>query len=90
MSTNENFSEWLKQETQDLRRIRDELRVKAHLAKAEMRERWDGLEKAFQTLEQRAKRASRAAEQPMQQIEADVRKLARDLREGYRRIRDAS
>jgi hypothetical protein len=83
------FSEWIDNELQDLRRMRDELRVQTHLAKAEVRDRWQALERTFGSLEQRAKRTSRAAEQPLQQIEADLRKLAGDLREGYRRIRDA-
>ena len=89
VSKNASFSEWLQGELNELRRVRDELRVQAHLGKAEMRERWDALERALETLERRAKRTSRAAEQPLQQLEDDVRKLARDLREGYRRIREA-
>jgi CBS domain-containing protein len=87
VSKNESFSEWIQGELNDLRRVRDELRVRAHLGKAEMRERWEELDRAFKTLEQRAKRTARAAEQPLQQLEDDLRKLARDLREGYRRIR---
>ena len=83
------FSEWLEDEVNDLRRVRDELRVQAALGKAELRDRFDALERGYESLEQRAKRASRAAEEPLQSLEDDVRKLARDLREGYRRIRDA-
>jgi len=89
VSKSAKFSEWLQRELNDLRRTRDELRVQTHLGRAEMRERWDALDRALETLEQRAKRASRAAEQPLKQVEDDVRKLARDLREGYRSIRDA-
>lgn len=89
MSKSSSFSEWMEREVQDLRRMRDELRVQTHLGRAELRERWDALERALESLEQRAKRASRAADQPLQQLEEDVRKLASDLREGYRRIRDA-
>ena len=89
VTKNASFSEWLQGEVDDLRRVRDELRVQAHLGKAEMRERWEALDRALQALERRAKRTSRAAEQPLQQLEDDVRKLARDLRDGYRRIREA-
>jgi hypothetical protein len=88
MSTGENFSDWLKRESQDLRRIRDELKVQIHLGKAEARERWEGLERALKTLESKAKRTSRAAEQPLRQLEEDARKLVKDLREGYRQVRD--
>jgi len=89
VSKNASFSEWLQGELNDLRRVRDELRVQAHLGKAEMRERWDALDRTLEKLEQRARRTSRAAEEPLQQLEDDVRKLARDLRDGYRRIREA-
>ena len=89
VSKNASFSEWLRGELNDLRQMRDELRVQAHLGKAEMRERWDALDRALEKLERRVRRTSRAAEEPLQQIEDDVRKLASDLREGYRRIRDA-
>lgn len=89
MSDKNDFTGWVKRELDDLRRMRDELRVQAHLGKREMRGRWESLERTFETLESKAKRASRAAEEPLHQVEQDVRKLATDLREGYRQIRDA-
>jgi CBS domain-containing protein len=89
VSTNSDVKGWVKRELEDLRRMRDELRVQAHLGKAEVRERWEALERTLQTLESKAKRTSRAAEQPLHQLEQDVRKLVTDLREGYRQIRDA-
>jgi CBS domain-containing protein len=82
VSEKADFAGWVKRELDDLRRIRDELRVQAHLGKAEMRGRWD-------TLERKAKRTSHAAQEPLRQIEQDLRKLAADLRDGYRQIRDA-
>ena len=84
-----DFKVWVKRELDDLRRIRDELRVQAHLGRAEMRERWEALERSLDELDGRAKRASRAAEPAVRELEKDVRKLATDLRDGYRRIRDA-
>jgi CBS domain-containing membrane protein len=84
-----DFKGWVKRELDELRRMRDELRVQAHLGKAEMHGRWEALERTFETLESKAKRTSRAAEQPIRQIEQDLRKLAADLREGYRQIRGA-
>jgi SMC interacting uncharacterized protein involved in chromosome segregation len=84
-----DFAGWVKRELDELRRMRDELRVQAHLGKAEMRGRWEKLERTFETLDSKAKRASRAAEPALRELEQDVRKLATDLRDGYRRIRDA-
>ena len=84
-----DFKGWLTGELDELRRIRDELRVQARLGRAEMRDRWEALECSLDELEGKAKRASRAAEPTLREFERDVRKLATDLRDGYRRIRDA-
>ena len=89
MSEKSEFKGWVKRELDDLRRIRDELRVQAHLGRAEVLERWEALERSMNQLDSKAKRASRAAEPALRQLEQDVRKLATDLRDGYRRIRDA-
>jgi tellurite resistance protein len=89
VSEKSDFAAWVKCELDDLRRMRDELRVQAHLGKAELRGRWEALERTFETLESKAKRTSRAAEEPLRKLEQDLRKLATDLREGYRQIRDA-
>lgn len=88
MSRETDFSKWIQGELDDLRRVRDELKVQAHLAKAEMRTAWEKLDDRFGELERHGKQIARSAEEPLQQLQTDVRQLARDLREGYRRIRD--
>jgi len=89
VSMKKDQPDWIESEIDDLRRIRDELRVQAHLAKAEVRDRWDTLEHGLQSLERRVKQTSRAAEEPLRRLEADVRRLASDLRDGFRRIKDS-
>lgn len=89
MSESSDLKSWMKRELDDLRRMRDELRVRAHLGKAEVRDRWELLERGFEALESKANRTSQAAEAPLRQLEQDLRKLATDLRDGYRQIRDA-
>ena len=89
MSKESDFSKWIQGELDDLRRIRDELEVQAHLGKAEMRSAWEKLEDRLGELERHRKQIARAAEEPLQKLEADARQLARDLREGFRRIRDS-
>jgi hypothetical protein len=84
-----DFTGWVMHEIDDLRRMRGELRVQAHLARAELRGRWERLERTFEAIETKANQASRAAEEPLRRIEQDLRQLAADLREGYREIRDA-
>lgn len=89
MSTDKQFSDWIRDELEDLRRIRDELKLKAHLAKAELRDTWEQIEEGFEELELHGKRVARAAEEPLRDIQRDARKLAGDLRNGFRRIRDS-
>jgi CBS domain-containing membrane protein len=89
MSDKGDFRGWVKRELDELRRMRDELRVQAHLGKAEVRDRWEALDRSFDELESKARRASRAAEPALRQLEQDVRKIAADLRDGFRRVRDA-
>ena len=89
VSQQRDFSDWIQGELDDLRRVRDELNVQSHLAKAELRDAWAGLEEGLVDLERRAKSVARAAEPVLEQLESDARKLVDDLRQGYRRIRDA-
>ena len=70
MSEKSDFKGWLKQELDELRRVRDELRVQASLGKAELRDRWHVLERGFESLESKVKRTSDAAEEPLRQLEA--------------------
>jgi len=51
MSKTATFSDWLKEEWEDLKRMRDELRVQAKLGRAEMRDRREALERSFESFE---------------------------------------
>lgn len=84
-----DFASWVEDELDDLRRLRDELRVRGHLARADLRDQWERLEKRLGDLERRVKQASRAAEEPLRELEKDARQILDDLREGYRRIKAA-
>jgi len=84
-----DLSDWVEGEINQLRRVRDELNVQSHLARTELRDAWQKLEDGFAQLESRAKHVASVAEPSLKQFETDVRKLVDDLREGYRRIRDA-
>lgn len=87
MNESRGVLEWIEEELEDLRQMRDELNVQSHLARAELRDTWQDLEEGFSELERRAKQAASAAEPALKQLGADARKLVEDLREGYRRIR---
>ena len=79
----------IEQEIEDLRQVRDELRLQMHLAKSEVKDLWEGLELKLQGLESRARRFSRQAEEPLEDVAAAARVLLDEIRQGYRRIREA-
>lgn len=77
-------------EFEALRRTRDELRVQAHLGVAEAKDLWEGLEAKFRQAEAKVKLVLREAEHPAEDVAEAARELFRELREGYRRLRNAS
>ncbi len=79
---------WVEAEFEGVRRARDELRVQAHLAKAEARDLWKDLEHKFQDAESKVKLVLREAEGPAEDIADAAGQLLRELRDGYRRLRD--
>ena len=76
------------EEVEDLRRLRDELRVQMHLAKAEAKDLWEDMEQRFADIEGKAKQMARQAEEPLEDIGEAARLLAEEIRNGYRRIRE--
>lgn len=78
----------LSEELEALRRTRDELRVKIHLGRAEARERFEQLEKSWHHLEGKVKLIRRESKAPIHEIGEAARELLREIRDGYRHIRD--
>ena len=74
-------------EIQELKRLRDELRVQFELGKLEARERWDGLEKRWEQLEAHLRQAEQGAREDLQDVQAAARLLADEIREGYTHLR---
>jgi len=77
----------LDQEYRDLKQVRDELRVKAHLAKADMKDAWEDLEAKWPKVEASLKRFEGQATQALDEFGSATRTLFRELREGYRRMK---
>lgn len=71
-----------------LRRQRDELRLKAHLGKAEARDEWEELEGKWNALKEKLKAAGGEAGEAKSDIGAAARDLASELKKGYERIRE--
>lgn len=75
-------------ELDELRRIRDELRLQLHLGRAEATELWEKLEVRFAEAEARARMLARQAEEPVQDVIEAARLLVEELRHGYQRLRE--
>ena len=86
------MSEWklkIEREIDELRRVRDELKVRIHLAKADAKDRWDEVEHQFRRLESKGHQIAQASEEPLRDVREAARLLVDEIREGYRRIREA-
>ncbi|MBX3171191.1 MAG: hypothetical protein KF760_27530 [Candidatus Eremiobacteraeota bacterium] len=73
----------------ELARLRDELRLQVHLARAEVRSQWEELEKKWTLLQSRLSVLEVAGEESKREIGQAVRALVQELNEGYARMRGA-
>jgi predicted nuclease with TOPRIM domain len=72
---------------EDLRRERDELRVRMHLAKAEARDEWERLESRWEHVRARLEAVGHEAGKTAEDVAAALRLAAEELRRGYARLR---
>lgn len=75
------------QEMETLRALRDELRVRAHLAKSEVRQRLDDLETKWLTLEDKARSVQQASSETATNVREAAALLMEELRRGYQEIK---
>ncbi|HRP87442.1 MAG TPA: hypothetical protein PLS34_07975 [Gammaproteobacteria bacterium] len=76
-----------RQVVEKLRRERDELKLKMHLGKAELKDEWEALERKWERLEGRMEGAAEEAREASREVGAAFGVLADELGEAYRRIR---
>jgi CBS domain-containing protein len=79
----------IQKEITELRGVRDDLKVRMHLAKADAKDLWEKLEKKLHGLEAKGRQLSQASEEPLRDVREAARLLIDEIREGYRRIREA-
>ncbi|MGV7227992.1 MAG: hypothetical protein ACQ9IQ_04955 [Nitrospirales bacterium] len=79
----------LKNLIDDLKQQRDEINVKLHLAKAEVRDEWDKLEPKWEEVKGKMTTVSEAAGQAAESVTAAAGLLADEIKEGYDRIKKA-
>lgn len=72
---------------QKLQQMRDELKLKMNLAKADARDEWRELEAKWDRFEAKLEGVGRQTGDTADKIRADLKDVADDLRHGYERIR---
>jgi CBS domain-containing protein len=82
-----DWRERFEAELDELRRVRDELKLQAHLGKADARDVWERLEHRYAELEAQVKHIALRSEAPLHEIGESARKLMDELRNGYRELR---
>ena len=77
----------LEKEVDQLRTLRDELNVQAHLAGQEFRDQWERLERGWNHVESRAKAIGDVSDDVAGEVRETPHVLADQLRGGYERIK---
>ncbi len=72
----------------ELRQESDELVVKMHLAKSDLKDEWSALEKKWHQLNRKAAAAADAARDAGENIDSAWHLLLDEIKHGYRQIRD--
>lgn len=88
MTTPATPDRWLG-EYESLAQLRDEVRVKAHLLKAELRDQFHDLEHRWEALERDTRPIRDAVGSSAKELGASTRTVLDSLVQGYRRIRES-
>lgn len=76
-------------ELKTLEQLRDELKLQAHLFKAEMKKEWEKLEKDMAKLRTDMAPVTKAAKESADDIAGASRLLFKTVRKGYERIKQS-
>jgi len=79
--------EGIQKEIESLKQVRDELRVKADLAKMETRDQWQVIEKKWQHVEGQLKELNKDAKSSASEISDAVSLVLGEIKEGYTKIK---
>ncbi len=83
MNKKNTSEQWL----QKLETERDEIRVRMHLAAAEVKDEWEELEKRWEHFQAKSREVGAAASESAAEVGSALDLLADELKAGYRRIR---
>jgi hypothetical protein len=79
--------EWLAKELEALRQLRDEARLQLHLAKADARESFEGIERHWQGLEGKLDALRRETRGDLSEIGEAAKLLTEQIRDGSRHLK---
>ena len=74
-------------ELEELRTLRDELRVQVHLGKKEARGYFEKAEKSWHEAEAKLELIRRGSREPLEQVAEAARQLVREIGEAYQSIK---
>ena len=74
--------------TSFLKRERDEVRVRTHLANADVQDQWHKVEAKWETFQSRASVVAKVTEESAKEVREATQLVGEELKEAYRRIRD--
>lgn len=82
-----SLNDFVEEELNRLRQVRDELRVQAELASMEIRDQWSQLEDRWSEFEGKARRLREGAAEETEDIREAAKLLAEEIREGFEQLR---
>ena len=82
-----NSMEGLQKFAEDLKRQRDELMLKLHLAKADARDEWAKLEVQWEDVKTKMDTVRQEAEKTTESVSTGLGLVLDELKQGYERIR---
>lgn len=81
------LKETLDKEVEELRRVRDQLKVQAHLGKAEFKDAWARLEAHWPKVEEKLKKLESETSEFKDELLESAKDLVEEIRQGYLRMR---
>jgi thioesterase domain-containing protein len=82
-----NYREELQRLIEQLQVERDQINVKLHLAKAELRDEWAKVERQWDGFRQKSERVFQQFDHVEVEVKTTLKQLGEELKESYRRIR---
>lgn len=82
-----DWKDYVRDELDELKRVRDEAAVQAHLAKAEAKDKLDELEHSFQHAEARWKVVAQQAAEEGRDVGEALKLVVEELSDGFKKVK---